>query len=72
MNKPFTVQVMDFEQKLIEEINKSNMPAFVIEKVLDDIYKQILEHDQEEIRKYNQSNLEENQINDKIKEESDK
>lgn len=72
MEKPYTLQIMEFERKLIDIINESNMPAFVIEKVLDGIYNQIVEQDQEEVRKYNQSNLEENQINDKIKEESDK
>lgn len=36
MNKPFTVAYEDFKQELANLINNSNLPALVIENVLQD------------------------------------
>lgn len=53
MNKPFTLQVLDAEEKIISVINETKMPVFVLKKILENIYKQLEEIDIEEINKYN-------------------
>ena len=37
MKKPIQVEHYEFEQELVELINKSNLPAFVIEGVLREL-----------------------------------
>ena len=53
MNKPFTMQIQETEQKIVEIINNSQLPAYVLKNVLQGIYAEIDRVDNEEIAKYN-------------------
>lgn len=54
MNEPLTLKVNKTEEKMIEIINKSNLPAFVLKIIIEKIYNEIFEIEQQEIEKYNQ------------------
>ncbi len=67
MNKPFTLQVQEIEQKLVEDINNSQLPAYVLKTILQNMYNQLEMIEQEEIAKYNEEQEKKSQ-----KKESDK
>jgi hypothetical protein len=67
MNKPFTLIVKETEEKIVETINNSNLPAYVLKKILQDLFQQLEIAEQNEIEKYN-----EELKNNANKEESDK
>ena len=69
MNKPFTIQVQETEQKIVEDINNSQLPAYVLKTILQNIYKQLEELETQEIQKYKEETEKENKKEDK---ESDK
>lgn len=52
MEKPLTLLVQDLKEKLINVINESKLPHYVIMKVLEDIYKQVQDNDTEIIKQY--------------------
>lgn len=52
MNKPFTIQVQEVEQEIVNTINNSNLPAYVLKQIVKDIYQQISDVEQQEIQKY--------------------
>ena len=52
--KPFTVIVQETEQELINTIEKSNLPPYVLKNILSDIYQQLNNIEQQEIEKYQQ------------------
>lgn len=52
MEKPLTLLVQELEQKLIDNINESKLPHYVIMKVLESIHKQVQENDTEIIKQY--------------------
>lgn len=54
MNKPFTMQIQETEQKIVEIINNSQLPAYVLKNILQGIYAEIDRVDNEEIAKYNE------------------
>lgn len=54
MNKPFTIQIQETEQKIVEIINNSQLPAYVLKNILQGIYAEIDRVDNEEIAKYNE------------------
>lgn len=54
MNKPFTLQIQETEQKIVEIINNSQLPAYVLKNILQGIYAEIERVDNEEIAKYNE------------------
>lgn len=54
MNKPFTMQIEETEQKIVEIINNSQLPAYVLKSILQGIYAEIDRVDNEEIAKYNE------------------
>lgn len=58
MEKPFSLKVQELEQKLIEDINNSQMPAYVLKTILKDIYMQIETSESEEIKEYYDSKKE--------------
>lgn len=60
MEKPFTVRIKELEEKLIEEINSSKLPVYVLKSEIEKIYAELNRIDEEEINKYNESLLNEN------------
>ena len=54
MNKPFTIIIQETEQKIVEIINNSQLPAYVLKNILQGIYAEIDRVDNEEIAKYNE------------------
>lgn len=54
MNKPFTIQIQEAEQKIVEIINNSQLPAYVLKNILQGIYAEVERVDNEEIAKYNE------------------
>lgn len=67
MEKPLSLIIQDLKEKIINEINESKLPHYVIMKVLEDIYKQVQENDTEIIKQYfqEQEKEEENKGDDK-------
>lgn len=66
MEKPLTLIIQEFEQKLVDNINESKLPHYVIMKVLENIHKQVQENDTEIIKQYFQEQeKEENKGDDK-------
>lgn len=60
MEKPFTIKIKEFSEKLIEEINSSKLPVYVLKNEIEKIYAELNRIDEEEINKYNESLLNEN------------
>lgn len=60
MEKPFTIKIKEFSEKLIEEINFSKLPVYVLKNEIEKIYAELNRIDEEEINKYNESLLNEN------------
>lgn len=58
MEKPFSLKVQELEQKIIDDINSSQMPAYVLKTILKDIYMQIETSESEEIKEYYDSKKE--------------
>ena len=60
MEKPFTIKVKDFSESFINLINSSNLPVYVLKNEIEKIYAELNRIDEEEINKYNESLLNEN------------
>lgn len=60
MEKPFTIRIKEFSEKLIEEINSSKLPVYVLKNEIEKIYAELNRIDEEEINKYNENLLNEN------------
>ena len=60
MEKPFTIRIKEFSEKLIEEINSPKLPVYVLKSEIEKIYAELNRVDEEEINKYNESLLNEN------------
>jgi hypothetical protein len=60
MEKPFTIRIKEFSEKLIKEINSSKLPVYVLKTEIEKIYTELNRIDEEEINKYNESLLNEN------------
>lgn len=58
MEKPFTIRIKEFSEKLIEEINSSKLPVYVLKSEIEKIYAELNRIDEEEINKYNENNQE--------------
>lgn len=56
MNKPFTLIVNDTKQGIVELLNTSQLPAYVIKQILQEIFIEAEKLEQEEIQKYNEKN----------------
>lgn len=52
MEKPLTLKIQEVEEKLINILNESNLPAYCMKKMLEDIYKQIDSLDIEQVKQY--------------------
>jgi len=55
MDKPFTIKIQETEKEIVEIINSSQLPAFVLKQILQGIYAEIERVDNEEIAKYNEA-----------------
>lgn len=53
MVKPFTLKVQETEQEIVNILNKSEIPAFCLKQILQNLYKQLEDIDHQEIEKYN-------------------
>ena len=53
MEKPFTIRIKEFSEKLIEEINSSKLPVYVLKTEIEKIYAELNRVDEKEINKYN-------------------
>ena len=58
MNKPFTLKIQEVEKEIVEIINSSQLPAYVLKQVLQGIYNEIDKVDMEEIKKYQEKEKE--------------
>lgn len=65
LEKPFSLRIKDFSEKIINLINSSSLPVYVIKNELEKVYTELNRLDEEEINKYFE-NLK------KIKERNDK
>lgn len=54
MDKPLSLIVQEAEQGIVEIINKSQLPAYVLKKMLQEIYAEVERIESEEIKKYNE------------------
>ena len=52
MNKPFTLKIQETEKGIVEILNSSQLPAFVLKQILQGIYNEVDRLDNEEIKKY--------------------
>lgn len=52
MNKPFTIKVQETEQEIIKIINNSELPAYVLITMLQNLITNIKDIDNKEINKY--------------------
>lgn len=71
MEKPFTIKVQETEQEIIKIINNSNLPAYVLKTIFQNLYNQLEEIDNKEMQKYAES-LKEKKEQSREKKESDK
>lgn len=61
MEKPIEIKIEELKNKLIQEINSSKLPPFVVEPIIKEIYNQIEEIRKQELAKaqkeYNESQV---------------
>ena len=50
--KPFTLKCKETEENIVQSINNSGLPAYVLKTILQSIYNQIDKIDNEEIQRY--------------------
>ena len=65
LEKPFSLRIKDFSEKIINLINSSSLPVYVIKNELEKVYTELNRLDEEEINKYFENSK-------KIKERNDK
>mgnify|MGYP004510555669 FL=1 len=66
MEKPFTIKIKEFSEKLIELVNSSKLPVYALKNEIEKVYAELNRIDEEEINKYNESlSNENNQKNSK-------
>nr|DAV24561.1 MAG TPA: hypothetical protein [Caudoviricetes sp.] len=66
MEKPFTIRIKEFSEKLIELVNSSKLPVYVLKSEIEKVYAELNRIDEEDIYKYNESlSNENNQKNSK-------
>lgn len=70
MEKPFTIRIKEFSEKLIELVNSSKLPVYVLKSEIEKVYAELNRIDEEDIYKYNESLSNENNQK-KLKERTD-
>lgn len=58
MNKPFTILVQETEQKIVEDINNSQLPVYVVKNIFINLINQLDNIDKKEIEEYNKKESE--------------
>lgn len=53
MNKPFTLKIEELKNKIVEDVNNAELPAFCVTIILQEILKTVQEMDKQEIENYN-------------------
>ena len=69
MDKPLSLRVREFESKIVEEVNKSELPAFCLKQILEKLYSQLTQIENQEIKDYQEKERKEkeNEKTDKKK-----
>ena len=63
MEKPFSIKIRELKEQIVEVINNSKMPAYVLIKLFQDICVELEQYDIQEINNYEQNKgSEENDI----------
>lgn len=74
MNKPITMQIKEFKDKIVQDINTANLPFFVLDTMFRDLYNEIhmlaVEQEKKEQQEYEQFLNEEQNKENKLNEES--
>jgi len=52
MEKPFSIKIREIKEQIVEIINNSKMPSYVLIKVFEDICKELEQYDLVEIQNY--------------------
>ncbi len=64
MNKPLNLLLEEEKEKIVQVINQTKLPAFLLEPIIKEIYMQISELKkrelEESVKKYEESKIEEN------------
>ena len=58
MNKPFTIQVQETEEKIVGNLNNSQLPVYVLKNILINMINQLDNIDKKEIEEYNKKESE--------------
>lgn len=69
INKPITLIIEDFKKDLVDQINNSNLPIFIIESIVKDVYfeiKEVSKNKTEQDRVAYESSLGNNKMDEKI------
>ena len=66
MQKPLTLIVREKEENLIKEINDSRLSPFIWKNILEKIYNQLTQLENQEIENYNNSLKEKKEEKDEI------
>jgi hypothetical protein len=51
MEKPVSIKVQELKEELVDLINDSGLPAFIVEPIVKDIYEQIIQAKNQEYTK---------------------
>lgn len=49
MEKPINIRVKEIEETMVNLINESNIPAFIMKNVIEKIYNQLVKLEQKEL-----------------------
>lgn len=45
MEKPISLQILDFKEKIVKDINESHLPIYLIKPTIKEIYDKVIEQD---------------------------
>ena len=76
MNKPITMQIKEFKDKIVQDINTANLPFFILDTTFRDLYNEIhmlaVEQEEKEKQEYEQFLIEEQNKKNKSEEPTKK
>ena len=52
MEKPFSIKIREIKEQIVEIINNSKMPVYILIKLFQDICNELEQYDMLEIQKY--------------------
>ena len=65
MDKPLTLRVQEIQSKVVEILNDSQLPAYVLKIIIEELYRQLENIEIEEIKKYNEEHESQTKESDK-------